>query len=320
MEVRQPQAARDLVARLARYQDGVFTRAQALQAGLSDDAQWRMVQRGDWVAVHAGVYASAGTPRTLAFREGAALLAAGPEAVLAGFNAAHHWGLWRKPPLVEILVPRWGGPDPDGVVVHTTRQMLEGDVVEDGWRRVVSPVRLTLELAARLPPRQLRMVVDDGVRLGLFCASDVYWRAMRANGRKKMKLLRHLAATVPESTTEHASRLENEFLRICQDHVIPRPECHRMVMTPAGSYEADFAWPDLGLVVEVDGPHHNRSEQRSFDRCRDADMADVDYDVLRVTLYDILHRPDHVGRRISQEFDRRRAMRSRVRVPGTFRG
>ncbi|MFW5470395.1 type IV toxin-antitoxin system AbiEi family antitoxin domain-containing protein [Knoellia sp. CPCC 206435] len=97
--------------RLADQQRGLLTRAQCLDAGLSDDAlQWR-ADSHRWVRLHEGVYLT--TPgrddwRTTSL---AALLAVDTSspacgAAYAGHAAAFLWGLRPRPPAVtEIVVP-----------------------------------------------------------------------------------------------------------------------------------------------------------------------------------------------------------------------
>ena len=51
---------------------------------------------------------------------------------------------------------------------------------------------------------------------------------------------------------------------------------------PIGPYIADFACLSARLVIELDGPPHERPEQRDHDRRRDAWMRERGWRVLRV--------------------------------------
>ena len=44
----------------------------------------------------------------------------------------------------------------------------------------------------------------------------------------------------------------------------------------------DFAWPDVDVALEVDGPHHFRPEGAVRDRVRDAELRRGGWIVLRV--------------------------------------
>src|SRR4051812_33150620 len=77
---------------LAAGQQGVFTRAQAAQAGASAYQVRSRVNRGEWVVVLGDVLAVAGLPLTQRVREAAALLEL-PGTVLGGPSAAYRYGL-----------------------------------------------------------------------------------------------------------------------------------------------------------------------------------------------------------------------------------
>jgi very-short-patch-repair endonuclease len=47
-------------------------------------------------------------------------------------------------------------------------------------------------------------------------------------------------------------------------------------------YVADFVCHDPKLVVEVDGPIHDRAEQAAFDKKRDEEMESAGYAVIRL--------------------------------------
>ena len=72
------------LAALGRAQAGVFTRRQALECGYSRDQIQTEVKNRRWLPVVTGVYRLSGAPGGWATRVWAALLAAGPGAVLGG--------------------------------------------------------------------------------------------------------------------------------------------------------------------------------------------------------------------------------------------
>lgn len=51
-----------------------------------------------------------------------------------------------------------------------------------------------------------------------------------------------------------------------------------------GNYRADFAFPDLGVVLEIDGPHHQRPDVAVLDTFRDAQIRAEGWVVIRVDI------------------------------------
>jgi hypothetical protein len=77
---------------LAAAQDGLVTRRQALECGVSIDALRRAVRKG-WQRVVTGVYATFTGPLQERHLVRAALLYAGPEAMVSGAVACRAYGL-----------------------------------------------------------------------------------------------------------------------------------------------------------------------------------------------------------------------------------
>jgi very-short-patch-repair endonuclease len=62
-------------------------------------------------------------------------------------------------------------------------------------------------------------------------------------------------------------------------------------------FEVDFRWPEQRLVVEVDGPGHQRPRAKRDDAARVRILRAAGYRVLRFTDEDVYERPDAVRRR-----------------------
>ena len=108
---------------LSRRQGGVITRRQALAVGLPATTVESWVQRGHWTRLARGIYATSGGPPSREALLWAALLRAGPGAVLSHETAAELLGLLPWPaPAIHVTVPARRNPDRAGtmarVVVH----------------------------------------------------------------------------------------------------------------------------------------------------------------------------------------------------------
>ncbi len=99
----------------------------------------------------------------------------------------------------------------------------------------------------------------------------------RAKGRRGAAAVRALidAPHLPLERTR--SGPECEFLEICHDFGIRSPE----VNVPLLDYEVDFLWRRERFVVEIDGGHHERPEQRDRDHRKDARLGQEGFLVRR---------------------------------------
>ena len=92
---------------LARHQSGVVSRSQALRAGLSVDMIKFRVSSGRWRQIHPGVYATFSGVPGRGPRLWAAVLSAGPGAMLSHETAAELHRLADQPAdLIHVTVPR----------------------------------------------------------------------------------------------------------------------------------------------------------------------------------------------------------------------
>jgi hypothetical protein len=69
-------------------------------------------------------------------------------------------------------------------------------------------------------------------------------------------------------TTLTRSELEERFLKLCDDHALPRPKVNPRV----DGREVDFLFPEHRLIVETDGWRYHRTRQ-AFERDRTRDLA-----------------------------------------------
>ena len=114
-----PPACRQLI----RRQHGVITRRQALATGLPATTVETWVQRGRWTRLDRGIYATGSGPPSREALLWAALLRAGPGAVLSHETAAELCGLIGLPAAaIHVTVPARRNPARGGImpgiVVH----------------------------------------------------------------------------------------------------------------------------------------------------------------------------------------------------------
>jgi hypothetical protein len=109
---------------LARYQSGVVTRAQALEAGLPIGVIKFRVSSGRWQQLHLGVYATFTGGAGRGAQLWAAVLSAGPGALLSYETAAELQGLTDKPvQTIHVTIPGHRRVLPvQGITMHRSRR------------------------------------------------------------------------------------------------------------------------------------------------------------------------------------------------------
>jgi hypothetical protein len=274
-------ASDGLIAGLAGRQHGVVARTQLRALGLSDDAIDKRAARGRLHRMHRGVYAVGHTVLGARGRWMAAVLAAGPDAVLSHASAAALWELRASAAvIVDVTVPGSGGRGRrPGIRIHRARGLAGQTTTHDGIP-VTTPARTILDLAATLQRRPLERVLDQAENARLTDVAALVALAGASRGhRGASRLLAALTRHTP-GTTLTRSQLEELFLALCDQIGVPRPRVNERVTGP----EVDFVFAKQRLLVETDSwRHHRTREAFERDRERDAIHTLAGYRTLRFT-------------------------------------
>lgn len=301
------------VLAVARRQGGVVARRQ-LVPPLSSSTVAHLERTGRLHRVHRGVYAVGRPDLTRSGREWAAVLAAGPAAVLCRRTAAAAMHVLDWDGAVEVAVPGSGRRVP-GVLVFRRRTLDPADVVRPrhgvphlAWL----PTVLDLATFAGVP--LLESVLDRSEARGLLDLDGLDAALARGTGRPGAADLRSamdLFLDVPEG--ERRSLLERLGARVVARSDLPCPELNVPVAVGRG-YVIDLAWVSLRVAVELDGRRwHGGARAFESDRERDRELVKAGWIVLRFTYRDVRRRPDHVARDIRVVLGRRRAALVRSR-------
>jgi very-short-patch-repair endonuclease len=286
----QPDGAELRLSELAGRQRGVFTRAQAIDVGVSVGMLARRIDCGLWLRVLPRVYRMASVPASWSQRLWAGCLWAG--AIVSHHTAARLYGLegvhdrGRAPiQLTARCRTMYVAP---GYVVHTTRHLERKDHrVWDGIP-VTSLSRTLVDLAPLLDDRQLGLALDSG--LALFTSIDPAYLArevarLRAFGRRTANaLVKLLAARAPDAL-DLDSALERRFSAVLRRARLPRPREHYEVVDSGRRLaEVDFAYPRARLAIQLHGAAiHRRYSVWQRDQAQSSDLAAAGWRVLNVT-------------------------------------
>ncbi|HEX8066268.1 MAG TPA: type IV toxin-antitoxin system AbiEi family antitoxin domain-containing protein [Thermoleophilaceae bacterium] len=293
--------------RLAASQHGLVARRQLIELGFHPKAIAHRVARGRLHRVRRGVY-SVGPPRGTR-HEGwmAAVLACGAGAVLSHLSAAALRGVRRSSGgPIEVSVRPRTGPRPQGVAVHR-RRLREPDVTVHRGVPVTTLVRTLMDLSPRLRPTDVEGAVNQADILGLARPADLRAAIEAHAGQPGAAVLRRILDRRTFAFTR--SGLERHFLRIVRDAGLPRP----LTCTYVNGVEADFHWPQLGLVVEADSlTYHRTPQQQAKDRIRDQVHVAAGMTPLRFTHGQIRYEPRYVRSMLTVVVRRLVAQRARA--------
>jgi hypothetical protein len=287
------------IAAIATGQLGVFSRAQAHDAGLSDRQLRRRVQSGTLVQTGPNGFRYAGSPSTLTAELRALVVDIGEPLLISGLTAAPLHGFdgfsLRRP--FHLLVPASRHLTRANVRLHRTDTIDPIDRCEIDGLPVTSAVRTLIELARVLDESRLTICLDSALRDGLVSERLMHQRiaALRASGRHGIPAL--MRALVGETVARGGqSWLEREFLRLIHEACLPRPET-QVVLSKAGDQlvRVDCRFPGTRVVVELLGYRFHRTPaQMSRDAERMNALTADGYRVYQFTYEQVTLRGDQV--------------------------
>jgi very-short-patch-repair endonuclease len=272
---------------LAARQHGVVSRTQLMELGFSSAAVARRVGSGQLRTLHSGVYQVGPLEGPHAI-EMAAVLAAGPSALLSHGSALRVWKLGsgpRRP--VHVTVPGRRERRRAGIVVHRPRRLDESERALLSGVPITSPLRTLVDTASTLGSGELAKALASAERMGLVTPAELAELEARYRGRRGIRLLRALAR--PEADRVFTrSEAEERCLMLLRNAGLPPPHTN----VPVGPYELDFFWPDANVAVEVDGwAFHRTRPQFENDRRKDNWLRGRGIEVVRLTWRQITREP-----------------------------
>lgn len=260
-----PGDCRELLAR----QRGVIARRQAVDSGLGEDSVETLLRTGRWRRLQRGVYAAfTGEPS----REGrlwAAVLRAGPSAMLSHRSAAELWGLAAPAcGTIHVTVPRDSQPvGIPGVAVHRITR------ARDVRHPSLLPPRTRVEDTA-LDLGQSARAVDEAFDWLCRAASsrlttaERLRRAMRE--RSRMRWRAELLDALDAVDDGVRSNLEHRYVRdVERPHGLPRAARQVRVVRCGRTCYLDNLYEKHLVCVELDGRAAHPPGERWRDFRRD---------------------------------------------------
>ena len=234
-----------------------MSRAQALRTGLSRHGiGYRLRDGGPWRQLFPGVYLTLPGRPTQAQWEAAAILYAGPQAVITGAAALRYYEFQQIPrqhgDAIDVLIPaRFRRASTGCVRVHRTSHMPSMWVKGPTVRRYAYPARAVVDTARWLTDlREVRALVGDAVQ-NRHCAVAQLAIELRVGGTPNGALLRKAIA---EATDGVRSAPEAELRDLLIKARMPMPLFNPRLYRPNGDFIAcpDAWWPEAGVAIEID--------------------------------------------------------------------
>lgn len=248
------------IATIASRQQGVFTRAQARQAGATPGQIRHRLSSGRWQRAQLGVFRLAGTTPSWSQDLFAGWLAAGPEAVVSHSSAAVLLEMSCPAVPMEVTVPAGRRPRPAGIKVHRAAALDRVDRTTLDGLAVTTATRTLIDIAATRNRAAVAAALDHC--LGRHLTSVPYVRrrllALGARGRPGARLLTDLLDARPSDRRAPESEFERRLLALLASLPGPAPLPQYEVVLPGGrTARLDAAYPDVMLGIEADSYVHH---------------------------------------------------------------
>ncbi|HTP23255.1 MAG TPA: DUF559 domain-containing protein [Solirubrobacteraceae bacterium] len=282
-------SAKVLVAGLANRQNGRVSRAQLAALGIDDQTIARWTATGYLHRVLPRVYAVGHRAPSVEADLTAAVLYAGPGAMLSHATALWWRGLIdRRPWPIQISTPRRCRSLP-GIAVHGRRDCRRV------WHKdlpTASIEQALLDFAAVAAFERVRyaLSVADYLKVLDVAALQLIAGTGRAGSTRLKKALKHHEPKLARTR----SPLERIFLPFCERHGIPLPDD---VNVHIEGVVVDAVWWKQRLIVELDGKdNHSSWGQIQRDRSNELRLRAASFDVQRYGTIQFEEQPEPVAR------------------------
>ena len=289
-----------LLVTAGRDSYGIVTRRQLLLEGCSQRQIEHRIKRGTlWPAFRAA-YSVGGPPSSWRSLWMAAVLSSGPKAMLAGPAAASLWRLTdARPGAIDVNRPtgnnrteksRPGSGWSTELRIWSRSNCPSSPALVD--RIPVLPVPdLLIDLAGKSTPVELEGYISSASQKGYLDRPRVTRLIDEGAGRKGIKELRYQLRYWDEEMLNALSILETRFIAVCKKRGIEVPKTNQWV----SGLMVDFIWPNLRIVVEVDGfTFHGDRVAFERDHDRAAILMRDGYLRLAFTWRQVIETPDEV--------------------------
>ncbi|MBY6410825.1 type IV toxin-antitoxin system AbiEi family antitoxin domain-containing protein [Rhodococcus sp. BP-252] len=270
-------------------QNGILTTTQLYEQGVNRESIRHAVESGQWLRVFRGVISTTNGPLTRSMMCSAALLYAGPRALLSHDTAAEEWGMLRpRYGPVHVTVPfgtsatsqgavlrhaklRFTAQSNNeihpGVVIHRSRAWSHIGVETDPWRTSKPDTVLDLAVdSASARDAMVRMV--SAMSSGAVSVDAMRKKVELRRPRRYRKALLDTLALLADGV--HSALEHRYVIDVEQAHGLPSSARQAPHHVDGRTLFEDVLYEEVGLIVRLDGQAFHSAKQRRFrDRRRD---------------------------------------------------
>ncbi len=292
---------------LLELQHGVIARWQAAEAGLNLQAIDSQLRRGHWRSLYRGVYATfTGEPGRMPILW-AAVLRAGPGAVLSHHSAAELDGLTDRPVrAVHVMISSArrlttlplirADPAPPIVIHHSARLAQARHPTRLPPRTRTAETTIDLCQAAATLDEALSWLIRACSRR--LVTAEPLLTAMQV--RPKLRWRTELTGALADIGDGAHSALELRYVRdVERAHGLPRADRQAVSRLGRRTRYLDNRYREFGVAVELDGKAAHPAEARWRDIRRDNASAGAGIVTLRYGWADVTERPCQVAAEVA---------------------
>ena len=241
------------LGQLLEKQLSVVSRGQLLALGVTDNVmQYRVRDGGPWQALLPGVYLGVSGAPSLAQKEMAALLYAGPGSLITGPVALMHYSIRTGSDLeiIDVLVPTERQRHSVGFARLQRTARMPARTASSGPVRLALVPRAVADAARQLSSlRDVRAVVADAVQLGR-CTVSQLAAELSSGPVRGSAMFRSVLGEVAEGIRSTA---EGDLRDLIKKARLPMPLFNpSLYVGDAFLAKPDAWWPDAGVAGEVD--------------------------------------------------------------------
>lgn len=277
---------RERVIRIADLQWGRVSRRQLRELGASEGRINRWIRDGYLRQVLPHVYAVGHVAESVEADLMAAILYAGPGAMLSHATALWWHGLIEHQPIsIQVSTPRKCAGQP-GVEVYARRTV---EPIHHRRLPTTTVPQALLDFAATAPVSGVVRALAEADYHRLLNPAELH--AICGPGRVGSATLNRACRRHTPELARTKSELEKAFRSLCRRGGIPAYEVNYRLC----GITVDAFWPHLGVVVELDGVQgHATPAQVDRDRRRDLKLRAAGYIVVRYSYDQVMREPEIV--------------------------